>query len=149
MMYKIRRRAIGAFMDNAGLTMPQHHTWETTFFNKWLRVTPREVLTILCSKLSWPSTRVNRRRLADDLKWSQFYGTLSTHGSGLLRRNFVGLGDNSTRCDFIRIRGPPENNTCLTVQLLAFVGIVGFNDQLVLPRELRNPPTNSVNVTLV
>ena len=148
MMYKIRRRAIGAFMDNAGLTMPQHHTWETTFFNKWLRVTPREVLTILCSKLSWPSTRVNRRRLADDLKWSQFYGTLCTHGSGLLRRNFVGLGDDSTRCDFIRIRGPPENNTCLTVQLLAFVCIVGFNDLLVLPRELRNPSTNSVSVTL-
>ena len=150
MMYKLRRRAfVGSFNNNDGTPISYNYDWETTFLNKQVRVTRGEVLNLLCSKLSWRCSRLNRRRLVDDLTWSKWYAALSTHGWGMPHRNFVGVGAaGAPRRDFVRIHGPLENNTCLTAQIIAFVEISGFNDQLVLPTKLRNPPTNSRRVTL-
>ena len=95
---------------------------------KQIRVTRREVLTLLCSRLSWQDPNTARRQeLIDELHW-KWFGILETHGTGLLPRKFVGIDvGGSTRRDFVRVSGPLENNTCLTAQILAFVEIRNFN----------------------
>ena len=125
--------------------------WESTFLCKHIRVTRREVVTLLCSRLSWPDDpdTSTRLRLVQDLDWSWF-GVLDTHGDGLISRKFVGIDFTpSDRRDFVRVSGPLENDTCLTAQILAFVTIAGFdNDTLALPRSMRHPPSNTHSVTL-
>ena len=69
------------------------------------------------------------------------------HGELILRRNgqplkYVGVGHaSSRRRDFVRVQAPPENNTCLSAQILAFVRISGFSSHgvLQLPEHLRTP----------
>jgi hypothetical protein len=145
-VFKMFKGSLGELLEPPTLFV---HAWESVFLSAKIRVTRREVVTILCSKLSWAATRTNRRRLVNNLRWT-FYGTLSTHGRHVLRRKFVGVGTKSApRRDFVRVMGPPENNTCLTAQILVFVHIVGFGDDIVLPQRFRNPVDNSVVFALV
>lgn len=115
-----------------------------------LRVTRQEVIQLLCSKLSLNSTlRANRLRVITELQWSWF-GTLTTFGDELQNRKLVGISSMSpNRRDFVRVSGPPAANTCLTVQILAFVEISGFTDApgLSLPEQYCNPPANTKTVT--
>ena len=123
--------------------------WESTFLSKQIRVTRREVVTLLCSRMCWPAPSTAKRlSLVNDLHWTWF-GVLHTHGDHLLSRKFVGVDVGScNRRDFVRVEGL-EDDTCLTAQILAFVTITGFNnDTLVLPRNMRNPPSNTDSVTL-
>ena len=124
-----------------------HREWESTFISSKARLTKTELLCILCTKLGLSSERSNHRLLAEKLQW-QFYGSLCTKFSSVSRK-FVGMCRKSPRRDFIRVQGPPDNNTCLSVQLLMFVKISGFgvdHGDLVLPEIYRNPLTNTGSV---
>ena len=125
--------------------------WENTMISKRVRVVRRELLTLVCAKLSMSDTRENRTKLTKLLTW-ECYGVLNESRVGL-RRKFVGLSDHfPNRRDFVRIKGS-ENNTCLTAELIMFVTLSGFsedsnNGDIVLPRIYRNP-TQSLELALV
>lgn len=128
-------------------TRTARHNWETEFICKRVRVTRRELITILCNKLHLDPDSCNRDRLVTQLEWNCF-GSLRTHVDESLKRKFVGISSISPeRRDFVRINAPPEDGTCLTAQILMFVELVGFTtDGIVLPHKFRNPPTNDTSV---
>ena len=117
-----------------------------------VRVTRRELVTILCNKLKLRPEPCNRDWLAMRLQWRCF-GSLTTQVNAFdnLKRKFVGIsGISPGRRDFVRIKSPiaAESGTCLTAQLIMFVEISGFSDDngLTLPEEFRNPASNDSSV---
>ena len=117
-------------------------SWETGMISRRVRVTRRELLTIVCSKLGMADTREHRTRLMRRLTWT-FSGVLEESRDGL-RRKFVGLSSSHPRRrDFVRIKGS-QNGTCLSAELYMFVVISGFDEDtrnggIVLPKSLCNP----------
>ena len=117
-------------------------SWETGMISRRVRVTRRELLTIVCSKLGMADTREHRTHLMRRLTWT-FSGVLEESRDGL-RRKFVGLSSSHPRRrDFVRIEGT-QNGTCLSGELYMFVVISGFDEDtrnggVVLPKSLCNP----------
>ena len=109
-------------------------TWYNQFVHPRVRLTRMELLRILCVKLGVEDAYASHRLLWENAKW-EFFGSLQVQ-SGDNSRKFVGVMEG--RRDFVRIKGPPEDNTCLSAQLLVFVQITGLQDFLTLPASLRN-----------
>ena len=88
--------------------------------------------------------------LVNDLHW-RWFDSLYTFGEDLISRKLVGVDPVSpNRRDFVRVKRPPANDTCLTVvQMLTFVEISGFSVELTLSKKYRNPPVNTQSVTFV
>ena len=121
--------------------------WENRFFGRHVRVTRRELLVCLCTKLKIQNaTWRDRQRLASLLDF-EFYGELymkvNIGADKIFKRRFVGHGLGRTqhsRRDFVRVAGV-ENDTCLTVEIRMFVRISGFHptisdrDEFILPAE--------------
>ena len=123
--------------------------WATTFISKRARITRMEFLSICCRKFGFECSQPNLVKLLHTLKFECF-GSINTVVNHV-NRKFVGISNKFTkRQDFVRIRGPPENNTCLSAQILMFVNISGFSAQsgFELPREYRNPVNNTSSVLL-
>ena len=101
-------------------------SWENVMISRRVRVTRRELLTIVCSKLEMTDTREHRTKLMKRLTWT-FSGVLEESRDGL-RRKFVGLSSSHPRRrDFVRIEGS-QNGTCLSAELYMFVVISGFDE---------------------
>lgn len=127
-------------------------SWENCMISRRVRVTRRELLTIVCSKLEQPDTREARSRLMQRLTWT-CSGVLeeSRHG---LRRKFVGLSSSHPRRrDFVRIEGS-QDGTCLSAEIIMFVVISGFDTDsseggFVLPKSLVNAHLEDRSVEFV
>ena len=123
--------------------------WGDTFISNRVRLTRHEFLDLVCRNLELESGQPNMVRVLQNLRYDCF-GSLQTCVDHT-NRIFVGFHSTSPRRqDFVRIKGEPENNTCLSARILMFVRISGFSDDplgITLPTELRHPPNNVENVT--
>ena len=120
-------------------------SWTDKFVHPQVRITRLELLRLVCVKFGVEDSEKTHRMLVQHLNW-RFWGSLVLR-SDEISRKFVGV-DNYRR-DFVRLKGEPEDNTCLSAQILMFVTIEGFQDFLTVPVYLRNPSHNMNSVTLV
>ena len=135
-------RAWGRSSTNRRQRLPA--SWYNQFVHPRVRLTRMELLRILCVKLGVEDSYASHRLLVQNVKW-EFFGSLQiTSDSG--SRKFVGVMQG--RRDFVRIKGPPEDSTCLSAQLLVFVKITGLQDFMTLPSCLRNHIDDVTAVTL-
>ena len=122
--------------------------WGDTLISNRVRLTRHEFLDLVCRNLGWESGQLNMVRVLQNLRYNCF-GSLETCVDNT-NRIFVGIRSTTPRRqDFVRIKGKPENNTCLSARILMFVHISGFSDDpdgITLPKEFRHPPNNADNV---
>ena len=116
--------------------------WSSSFIDDNVRLTRLELLTIFCSKFRIDPTPHNLRKVMSTLAW-EFFGTLRTNVSSVSRKFVAHSPRFKDRHDFVRVKGTYDN-TCLSVQLVAFIKISGFSDAaehagLKLPKEFRSP----------
>ena len=111
--------------------------WKSTFLSKDVLITREELVTLLLHKVG----SLHFMAAVQSLQW-QCYGAWSQHTPDG-KRTFVGLSKDSSRRDFVRLRGL-ENNTALTVAIQMFVKVSGFGhgSGIFLPNRLRHPDTN-------
>ena len=116
--------------------------WGRQFISKDVRITRTEFVELVCLKLNLRNTVAMHARLVNSLTFA-FYGALSLCRNGL-EVKYVGVGATVYRRDFVRVHGPPENNTCLSAQILGFVEISGFEDDgTALPQYLSTSQNHS------
>ena len=162
---KIKEECALPYMDTwceIGLRPTQE--WQDTFISKKVRVTRKELLSIMCRKLKMPVSANNRVDLLTKLQWRCF-GTLAETRVNALwpKRKFVGISSISKdRRDFVHIHTPSHTvaddgtrtiiDTCWSAQILMFVYVSGFTTPadlgIVLPENCRNTNENTSSVRL-
>ena len=139
----------GHAFDNVVCNNRTPARWGKTFVSSQVRMTRTELLSKVCVKLNLPDTLAQHAQLVKRL-YFKCYGelTLRRHGEPC---KYAGISKISPgRRDFVRVKGTPENNTCLSAQVLMFVHISGFRSTgrgIRLPDYLTTPQ-NEGAVTL-